>query len=33
MASVTVQSMIRALTGYELNKDYKAIKLNWGSGL
>ena len=32
-ASVTVQTMIRALTGYEPNKDYKAIKLNWGSGL
>lgn len=35
-ASVTVQTMIRALTGYEPNKDYKdykAVKLNWGSGL
>ncbi len=32
-ASVTVTTMIRALTGYEPNKDYKAIKLNWGSGL
>ncbi len=32
-ASVTVQTMIRTLTGYEPNKDYKAVKLNWGSGL
>ena len=24
---------VRALTGYEPNKGYKAIKLNWGAGL
>ena len=32
-AAVTSESMIRALTGYEANKDYKAIRLPWGGGL
>jgi uncharacterized protein len=32
-AAVTAESMIRALTGFEPNKDYKAVHLNWGSGL
>lgn len=32
-AAVNVESVIRIVTGYEPNKDYKAIRLNWGSGL
>ena len=32
-AAVTSESMIRSLTGYEANKDYKAIRLPWGGGL
>ncbi len=32
-AAVTSESLIRALTGYEANKDYKAIRLPWGGGL
>jgi uncharacterized protein len=32
-AAVTSESIIRALTGYKPNKDYKAIRLPWGSGL
>lgn len=32
-AVVTVEAMIQALTGYKPNVDYKAIHLNWGSGL
>jgi hypothetical protein len=32
-AAVTSETMIRALTGYEANKDYKAIRLPWGGGL
>ena len=32
-ASVNSQNYIRSLTGYEPNKDYKAIKMPWGSGL
>jgi uncharacterized protein len=32
-AAVNVENIIRIATGYEPNKDYKAIRLNWGSGL
>ncbi len=32
-AAVTSESMIKALTGYEPNKDYTAIRLPWGGGL
>ena len=32
-AAVTSEAIIRALTGYEPKKDYKAIRLPWGSGL
>ncbi|NQV55587.1 MAG: TAXI family TRAP transporter solute-binding subunit [Rhodospirillales bacterium] len=32
-AAVTSESVIRAVTGYIPNKDYKAIRLPWGSGL
>lgn len=32
-AAVTSESMIRTLTGYVANKDYKAIRLPWGGGL
>lgn len=32
-SSVNVQSLIRELTGFEPGKDYKAVKMPWGSGL
>ena len=32
-AAVNVENMIRIATGYEPNKEYKAVRLNWGSGL
>ncbi len=32
-AAVTSESIIRALTGYKPNKDYRAIRLPWGGGL
>ena len=32
-ASVASEGLIRALTGYEPNKDYKAIRMPWGAGL
>ncbi len=32
-AAVTAEFIIRVLTGYEPNKDYKAIRLNWGGGM
>jgi len=32
-AAVTSETMIRVITGYLPNKDYKAIRLPWGSGL
>ncbi len=32
-AAVTSETMIRALTGYEANQDYTAIRLPWGGGL
>ena len=32
-AAVTSETMIRALTGYEANKDYKAVRLPWGGGM
>ncbi len=32
-AAVTSEAIIRALTGYKPNKDYKAIRLPWGGGL
>ena len=31
--AVNTEAMIKAVTGFEPNKDYKAIRLNWGSGL
>ncbi len=32
-AGTTQEALIRVITGYEPNKDYKAIRLRWGSGL
>jgi TRAP transporter TAXI family solute receptor len=32
-AAVTSETIIRVLTGYKPNKDYKAIRLPWGGGL
>ncbi len=32
-AAVTSEYIIRVLTGYKANKDYKAIRLPWGGGL
>lgn len=31
-AAVTSESIIRALTGFEPNEDYKAVRLAWGEG-
>ncbi|RVU86245.1 TAXI family TRAP transporter solute-binding subunit [Leucothrix sargassi] len=31
-ASATSESLIKAITGYEANKDYKAVRLSWGEG-
>ncbi len=32
-AAVTSEAIIRVLTGYKPNKDYRAIRLPWGGGL
>ena len=32
-ASVNSTNLVRALTGFEPNEDYEAIKMPWGSGL
>lgn len=32
-AAVTSETIIRTLTGFEPNKDYRAIRLPWGGGL
>lgn len=32
-AAVASESLIRHLTGYEPNKDYKAVRMPWGSGM
>ena len=31
-ASATSEAMIRAITGYEPNEDYTAVRLSWGEG-
>jgi TRAP transporter TAXI family solute receptor len=31
-AAVMAESFIRAMTGFEPNKEYTAVRLNWGSG-
>lgn len=32
-AAVTSEAVIRAITGFQPNKDYKAVRLPWGGGL
>lgn len=32
-AAVNAEAIIRAVTGYKANKDYKAIRLPWGGGM